>query len=52
MINLETFFKNHFDTKEISDNNLKLFAEDHLQRITANNPGGIYSSGITASTTT
>ncbi len=51
MINLEVFFKNHFDNKNISDNNLRLFAEVHLQRIAANNPGGIYTTRITATTT-
>jgi hypothetical protein len=51
MINLETFFKNHLDTKDVSDDKMKKFAEVHLQRITANNPGGIYTTRITATTT-
>jgi hypothetical protein len=51
MINLKVFFKNHFDTKDISDDHLKQFAEVHLQRLAANNPGGIYSTRITAITT-
>lgn len=41
IINLQTLFKNHFDTRTISDDDLKKFSEDHLARITANNPGGI-----------
>ncbi len=40
IINFETFFKNHFDNRAISDDDLKKFSEDHLARITANNPGG------------
>lgn len=39
IINLKTLFKNHFDTKEISDDNTKKFAEDHLARLVANDPG-------------
>ena len=50
MINLKSFFKNIFDTKEISDNNFKKFVEDHLARLTANNPGGIYAQLITDTT--
>jgi len=47
MINLEVFFKNHFDTTFISDDNLRKFADIHLQRLTTNNPGGIYTALIT-----
>lgn len=50
MINLKVFFKNHFDTKEISDDKMKKFTEDHLQRLAANNPGGIYDTLITETT--
>jgi len=32
MMNMETFFKNHFNTKEISDDNIRKFTEIHLQR--------------------
>lgn len=44
MLNLQTYFKNPFDTSAISDDNLRKFSEDHLQRTIANNGGGIYSS--------
>ncbi len=32
MQNLKTFFTNHYDTDRISDNRLRKFTEDHLQR--------------------
>ena len=47
MINLKVFFKSHFDTTFISDENLRKFADIHLQRLTTNNPGGIYTAIIT-----
>lgn len=47
MQNLIVFFKNIFDTKEISDNNVRKYAEDQLQRMIANNPAGIYNQLIT-----
>ena len=47
MLLFETIFKNHFDTKEISDDNLKKFTEDHIQRMTANNGGGTFTQLIT-----
>ncbi len=50
MLNLQTFFKNPFDTSEISDDNLRKFGEDHLNRTIANNTGGIYTSIITPTT--
>ena len=51
MINLTTFFKNHFDTKEISDDNMKKFTEVHLQRLVANNTGGEFTTMVTDTTT-
>lgn len=42
MINLATFFKNHFDTEEVSDANFYKFAEDHVSRLKANNDSGEY----------
>jgi len=51
MINMETFFKNHFNTKEISDENLRKFAEIHLQRMAAKNGGGAFTTMITDTTT-
>jgi hypothetical protein len=51
MINMETFFKNHFNTNKISDDNMKKFAEIHIQRLTANNGGGEFTTMITNTTT-
>lgn len=51
MINLTTLFKNHFGAKSISDDKLKVFSEDHLQRLTANNDGGVFTTLITETTT-
>ena len=51
MMNMETFFKNHFNTKEISDENLRKFAEIHLQRMSAKNGGGEFTTMITDTTT-
>ncbi len=51
MINLETYFKNCFETSRLVDLDVHKFAEDHLGRMTANNPGAIYNSNITATTT-
>jgi len=51
MINLAVFFKNHFDTKSISDPNMQKFAEIHIQLTTENNPGGIYDAIILDTTT-
>ncbi len=50
MQNLNVFFKNHFNTKEISDDNVRKFTEINLQRMITNNPGGIYASLITDTT--
>lgn len=49
-VNFKTFFKNHFDTKEISDDTLRLFTEDELVRL-ANDTSGSYIT-ILADTTT
>ncbi len=51
MINMETFFKNHFNTNKISDENLRKFAEIHLQRMAAKNGGGAFTTMITDTTT-
>ena len=50
MLDLRTFFKNHFDTDKISDDNMRKFAEIHLQRLSANNTGGQYTTMITSLT--
>jgi len=44
MLDLRNFFKNHFNSSQVSDDNLRKFAEDHLQRLTANNTGNQYAS--------
>lgn len=51
MINMETFFKNHFNTSKISDDNMRKFAEIHLQRLAAKNGGGEFTTMITDTTT-
>lgn len=51
MINLETLFKNHFNTERISDDKMKKFTEVHLQRLIANNTGGEFSTLVTNTTT-
>lgn len=43
MLHLETIFKNFFADKKISDDHLKEFTEDHLQRLVANNGGGMFA---------
>lgn len=43
MIDLSKFFKNIFNTSEISDNSLKIFSEVHLQRLIVNNPNSKYT---------
>ena len=47
MINLETFFYNHFNTERISDDKMDLFAQDHIARLKANYPENIYDPVIT-----
>ena len=51
MMNMETFFKNHFNTSKISDDNLRKFTEIHLQRMAAKNGGGEFTTMITDTTT-
>jgi hypothetical protein len=48
MMDLRRFFKNHFDTKEISDDNMKKFAEVHLERLSANNGTAQFTAMITS----
>lgn len=50
MINLKMFYRNHFATKEISDNSLKQFTEIHIQRLAAKNTGGQYNQIISDTT--
>ena len=51
MMNMETFFKNHFNTSKISDNNIRKYAEIHLQRMSAKNAGGQFTQMIADTTT-
>jgi hypothetical protein len=51
MMDLRKLFKNHFDTKEISDDTLRKFAEIHLERLSANNGTAQFTAMITATTT-
>ncbi|MCW8961900.1 MAG: hypothetical protein OQK29_10080, partial [Ignavibacteriaceae bacterium] len=51
MLDLETLFKNHFESKLISDDKLRKFAEIQLERLKANNSGGEFAQLIVATTT-
>lgn len=51
MIQLEEIFKNWFDDITITPERLKAFAQDHVSRLTANNPGSVYTPIITATNT-
>jgi hypothetical protein len=44
---MRNFFENPFDTSRISDDKLKKFSEEHLARLTANNPAGVFSILVT-----
>ncbi len=50
MLNLQTYFKNPFETDKFGDDNLRKFSEDHLNRTIANNGTGIYTPIITPTT--
>jgi hypothetical protein len=50
MRNLRTYFTVIFDSPKISDDKLRKFAEIHLQRLSADNPGGVFTPLITATT--
>lgn len=47
MLDLNMLFKNHFSDRLISDNNIRKFAEIHLERLLANNGSGEFSQLIT-----
>lgn len=51
MIELVKYFRILFLSPKISRERLRDFCRDHLQRLTANNPGGIFTPIITALTT-
>jgi hypothetical protein len=50
MIDFSVFFKNHLSTGKVSDDNMNRFSQDSLQRLIANNPVGIYTPLIDATT--
>lgn len=51
MIELVKYFRILFMSPKISRERLRDFCRDHLQRLTANNPGGVFTPIITALTT-
>lgn len=44
MLNLKSLFKNHFHSSRITDDRLKMFMQDHIQRIVVNNKNGKYDA--------
>ena len=50
MNNLKHYLRNPFDNADVSLDNLLAFTLDHVPRMTANNPGGIFADRITATT--
>ncbi len=51
MIELVKYFRILFLSPKISNDRLRAFTEDHIQRLTAHNPGGIFTAILTAITT-
>ena len=47
MIELIKYFRTLFLSPKLSRERLKAFCEDHIQRLTANNPGGIFTTILT-----
>src|SRR4051812_39971424 len=47
MIELLKYFRILFMSTRISRERLKAFCEDHIMRLTANNPGGIFTTVLT-----
>ncbi len=50
MTNLEVYFSNAFQIGRVSNPRLQKFAEDNIQRMSTNNPGGIYNTLISDTT--
>ena len=50
MIDLKRFFTNPFGDRQISDDELRTFTEDHLGRLSAANTGGEFDSRLTNTT--
>src|ERR1041385_8724769 len=51
MLDLITFFENVFHNKNLGAEKFRIFIEDHLQRLSANNGAGTYTLLITNTTT-
>ncbi len=51
MIELIRYFRILFLSLKITNDRLKSFTEDHIQRLIVNNPGGIFTAILTAITT-
>src|SRR5687768_2624228 len=51
MIDFNNLFKNWFNTPKISDDKLKIFTQVHLQRSTAKNGSGLFTTMISDTTT-
>ena len=47
MIELARYFRILFMSAQLSREVLKAFTEDHIQRLTANNPGGFFTTILT-----
>jgi hypothetical protein len=50
MKDVRNFFINPFDSRNISMSQLLAFTTDHVQRMTANDPGGQFTARVTATT--
>jgi hypothetical protein len=50
MKDVRNFFINPFDSRNISMSQLLAFTTDHVQRMTANDPGGLFTARVTATT--
>jgi hypothetical protein len=51
MISFAVFFKIHFDSDRISDDDLKRYSQSHIERVTVNNVNHKYDVMIAATTT-
>ena len=51
MLELTRLVNDIFDDKDLSDSNLRAYADDHLIRLANNNPGSVYTPLITDTTT-
>ena len=51
MMDLHKFFINPFNAADISMDELLAFTTDHLQKMTANNPGGVFTGRLVATNT-